>query len=313
MSAPMTPDREQEIRAREQAATPGPWMRDDDQQRLERFVTDESGTLDINFGYLGNNNQADTEFVADARSAVPELLAEVDRLRAEVSNLSDDVTGACLARYEEEQDADRLRLALASAQRGRRQLRSKLEGLKQGYARLEARCTYIAKAAVSWRKEAEGRKAYGLTLRARVAELEAQLAEHERPSTAEAYPGELVMHRGLLGVLRVVAQHGDMTEVRRLLAEHANDEQAAYAEAPAAPRDLRPGAEAARLMIRDRPSMTADEWNARYPVTRDDEALTTVTRSRAWTLGHGAAVVSVEGYSGGIRLTHVDPAPGAAS
>ncbi|WP_265692371.1 hypothetical protein [Streptomyces griseolus] len=68
--------------------------------------------------------------------------------------------------------------------------------------------------------------------------------------------------------------------------------------------------------------MTADEWNARYPVgtpvtaypvTRDDEALTTVTRSRAWTLGHGAAVVSVEGYSGGICLTHVDPVPGAAS
>lgn len=46
----------------------------------------------------------------------------------------------------------------------------------------------------------------------------------------EAYPGELAMLRGLLGVLRVTAAHGDMTEVRRLLAEHASDEQAAYAE-----------------------------------------------------------------------------------
>ncbi|WP_143668323.1 hypothetical protein [Streptomyces sp. f150] len=83
----LTPEREAEIRAREGAATPGPWMRDDDQRRLERFVTNESGTLDINFGYLGNNNQADTEFVADARSAVPELLAEMDRLRARSEKL----------------------------------------------------------------------------------------------------------------------------------------------------------------------------------------------------------------------------------
>jgi hypothetical protein len=44
----------------------------------------------------------------------------------------------------------------------------------------------------------------------------------------ESYPGELVMFRGLLGVLRVTAQHGDMAEVRRLLTEHASDEQAAF-------------------------------------------------------------------------------------
>ncbi|MGW3164781.1 hypothetical protein ACWC9Q_18295 [Streptomyces sp. NPDC001142] len=67
--------------------------------------------------------------------------------------------------------------------------------------------------------------------------------------------------------------------------------------------------------------MTADEWNARYPVgtpvlaypdTRDDEPLDTVTRTPAWTLGHGAAVVSVEGESGGICLTHVDPILGGS-
>ncbi|MER6103644.1 hypothetical protein ABT115_15300 [Streptomyces sp. NPDC001832] len=67
--------------------------------------------------------------------------------------------------------------------------------------------------------------------------------------------------------------------------------------------------------------MTADEWNARYPVgtpvlaypdTREDEPLDTVTRTPAWTLGHGAAVVSVEGAGGGICLTHVDPIGGAS-
>ncbi|MYR55243.1 hypothetical protein GTY54_02940 [Streptomyces sp. SID625] len=35
-------------------------------------------------------------------------------------------------------------------------------------------------------------------------------------------------------------------------------------------------------------------------------ALTTVTRTPAWTLDHGAPVVSVEGYAGGIHLTHID-------
>jgi hypothetical protein len=62
--------------------------------------------------------------------------------------------------------------------------------------------------------------------------------------------------------------------------------------------------------------MTADEWNARYPVgtpvhaypgSRDDAPLTTTTRTPAWTLGHGAAVVSVDGVTGGICLTHIDP------
>ncbi|MEW1548356.1 hypothetical protein [Streptomyces tsukubensis] len=47
-------------------------------------------------------------------------------------------------------------------------------------------------------------------------------------------------------------------------------------------------------------------------------ALTTVTRTLAWTLGHGAPVVSVEGYPGGIHLTHIDvivedPSKAAAS
>lgn len=41
------------------------------------------------------------------------------------------------------------------------------------------------------------------------------------------------------------------------------------------------------------------------PCTR----LETVTRTPAWILGHGEPVVSVEGYAGGICLTHVDIAP----
>lgn len=69
----------------------------------------------------------------------------------------------------------------------------------------------------------------------------------------------------------------------------------------------------------------ADEFNRRYPVgtpviafplTRPEDndphffkQLETVTRTPAWILGHGDPVVSVEGYAGGICLTHVDIAP----
>ncbi|GES27827.1 hypothetical protein AB0G60_03105 [Streptomyces angustmyceticus] len=82
----------------------------------------------------------------------------------------------------------------------------------------------------------------------------------------------------------------------------------------------------------------ADAWNARHPIgtrvmaypgirpehpvaaahqRRVEEGRTygdtdpctrleTTTRTPAWILGHGEPVVSVEGYAGGICLTHVD-------
>ncbi|WP_326642973.1 hypothetical protein OG884_06020 [Streptosporangium sp. NBC_01755] len=65
--------------------------------------------------------------------------------------------------------------------------------------------------------------------------------------------------------------------------------------------------------------MTADEWNETHPIgtpvlawpgVREDEPMVTRTRTPAWTLGHGAAVVSVDGYAGGIALTHVEAVPG---
>ncbi|MFD9070588.1 hypothetical protein [Streptomyces lasiicapitis] len=75
--------------------------------------------------------------------------------------------------------------------------------------------------------------------------------------------------------------------------------------------------------------MTADEFNALYPVgtpviayplTRPEgkapeffERLETTTRTPAWNLGHGVPVVSVEGYPGGIALSHIDVCAGGAS
>jgi hypothetical protein len=48
---------------------------------------------------------------------------------------------------------------------------------------------------------------------------------------AENFPDELLMLRGLVATLRSVAEHGDLTDVRKLLDEHRRDEQDAYAEA----------------------------------------------------------------------------------
>jgi hypothetical protein len=69
--------------------------------------------------------------------------------------------------------------------------------------------------------------------------------------------------------------------------------------------------------------MTADEFNHLYPIGTpvlaypgvrpehptfyaDTDTLATRTRTPAWTLGHGTAVVSVDGYAGGIDLDHID-------
>lgn len=99
-------------------------------------------------------------FAVDAagRHMSPETAAEIEQLR-------NDITGACLARWEEEQDNARLRLALASARRGRRELRELLNAPPSA-DELQARAEAF--------EERE-------RLRARVAELEA-----ERHSTNEA-------------------------------------------------------------------------------------------------------------------------------
>ncbi|MFE9921614.1 hypothetical protein ACFYQA_08525 [Streptomyces sp. NPDC005774] len=48
--------------------------------------------------------------------------------------------------------------------------------------------------------------------------------------TVEAYPGELAMLHGLIATLRAVADHGDLTDVRKLLDEHQRDDAQARAE-----------------------------------------------------------------------------------
>ncbi|MFB4424858.1 hypothetical protein C5F59_027730 [Streptomyces sp. QL37] len=81
-----------------------------------------------------------------------------------------------------------------------------------------------------------------------------------RKPLTEAYPGELFMFRGLVGVLRVVAQHGDMAEVKRLLAEHTADEQDAY------PENVAPQVTKLRALLAPSPGELAEQRHLLDPL-----------------------------------------------
>jgi hypothetical protein len=74
----------QEIAAVEAAATPGPWdviAHSAGHPQLLTVADAHSPICDVVRSYP-YNHQANAAFIADARQAVPELLAEVARLRA---------------------------------------------------------------------------------------------------------------------------------------------------------------------------------------------------------------------------------------
>lgn len=56
------------------------------------------------------------------------------------------------------------------------------------------------------------------------------LARYDAEAGPEDYPGELAMLRGLVATLHAVAEHGDLPDVRKVLAEHKSDEAEARAE-----------------------------------------------------------------------------------
>lgn len=83
----LTPERETEIRNFEQAATPGPWCTDSWEiyQGTEYVAGAEWIGETCRGATTAAQDRADAAFVAAARSAVPELLAEVKRIRAELA------------------------------------------------------------------------------------------------------------------------------------------------------------------------------------------------------------------------------------
>lgn len=85
----MTHERLAEIKARAEAATPGPWHVNGPYASM-----DTPTILDDNGGILGRTThyawmRENAAFMAAARSDVPDLVAEVERLRAENERLRD--------------------------------------------------------------------------------------------------------------------------------------------------------------------------------------------------------------------------------
>lgn len=96
----MKPQRKAEIRAAAAAATPGPWRTDRTGKTVSGFTCDiviaavaprqaiyctpEGGTFP----------EADRRFIALSREAVPELLAQVDRLEAALADCRDNIQSA---------------------------------------------------------------------------------------------------------------------------------------------------------------------------------------------------------------------------
>ncbi|MGW4919737.1 hypothetical protein ACWEPO_25980, partial [Streptomyces albidoflavus] len=86
MTTPLSPEYLAEIAARDEAATAGPWCTDGaeiyqgDEYAWDAFWVGETCRADE-----ADGGTVDAAFIAAARTDVPALLAEVERLRAELA------------------------------------------------------------------------------------------------------------------------------------------------------------------------------------------------------------------------------------
>lgn len=89
----MTNERLAVIKARAEAATPGPWERNHLAGRPEREVFAGNDLIgDFGVGGWEDDKGADrvesnANFIANARQDIPELIAEVERLREHIASL----------------------------------------------------------------------------------------------------------------------------------------------------------------------------------------------------------------------------------
>lgn len=88
MSEPLTPERLREIREREHIATDGPWVRWADQAWIPGWdgmcvIGDDAAEGEECNPIARVHVDEDAAFIAHARRDVPDLLAEVNRLKAE--------------------------------------------------------------------------------------------------------------------------------------------------------------------------------------------------------------------------------------
>jgi hypothetical protein len=95
----MTPEELQAIKARAEAATPGPWKVETGSYTGWDWLIGSSGfdgknysvhltTDSIHASQLYGDASTDAAFIAAAREAVPELVAEIERLRAALEEIN---------------------------------------------------------------------------------------------------------------------------------------------------------------------------------------------------------------------------------
>lgn len=102
---PLSPERLAEIRS----TLLGDWLAgewrcrsvDGEPSREEVFLAADGQVLAVLPDWAGNGGVG--VFIADAHEAVPELLAELDRVRAERDQLAHELDGVSLAHWEDEQ------------------------------------------------------------------------------------------------------------------------------------------------------------------------------------------------------------------
>lgn len=117
----MDDKRLQEIKARAEAATPGPW-----ECRINvgsRFYVNAPsyGVRDFCCLSGGFERREDAELTAHARTDIPDLIAEVERLREKNEYLKQEIENICLDKEEGHADTEaentRLRAELEAAKR----------------------------------------------------------------------------------------------------------------------------------------------------------------------------------------------------
>jgi hypothetical protein len=84
---PLSNERLAEIRERERAATPGPWEVDEACGDVWSPSIWRSIAIVEDLDLPLVNSEADRAFIAAARQDIPDLLAEVERLRARIQDL----------------------------------------------------------------------------------------------------------------------------------------------------------------------------------------------------------------------------------
>lgn len=122
----LTNERLAEIEARAAKATPGPWVHGGGQ---DIQTEDEIDVADAckGDGYLCAEGLADADFIAHSRTDIPDLIAEIRRLRAQYEELRDAL---CAKAWAPRDNHERV-VALAKMMKRRE---SKIEAARDGRA-----------------------------------------------------------------------------------------------------------------------------------------------------------------------------------